>query len=82
MIIKEFHIEKIRRAIGHELMLARWQKGISQKQLAIKFRIPPHFIDRTEIGRYTHLSLIKKLLIFYNKEIRIELVDREKPNTL
>ena len=82
MIIKEFHIDKIRRAIGHELMLTRWQKGISQKQLAIKFRIPPHFIDRTEIGRYTHLSLIKKLLIFYNKEIRIELVDRENSNTL
>ena len=76
MIIKEFHIDKIRR------MLTRWQKGISQKQLAIKFRIPPHFIDRTEIGRYTHLSLIKKLLIFYNKEIRIELVDRENSNTL
>ena len=35
------------------------------------------YIDRTEIGRYTHLSLIKKLLIFYNKEIRIELVDKQ-----
>ena len=77
MIIKDYDLPLLRRALGKELMLTRWQKGISQKQLAIKFRIPPHFIDRTEIGRYTHLSLIKKLLIFYNKEIRIELVDRE-----
>ena len=77
MIIKDFHIDTIRRAIGHELMLIRWQKGITQKQLAIKFHIPPKHIDRTEIGRYTHLSLIKKLLLFYNKEIRIELVDKQ-----
>ena len=77
MIIKDFHIDTIRRAIGHELMLVRWQKGITQKQLAAQFNIPPKFIDRTEIGRYTHLSLIKKLLIFYNKEIRIELIDKQ-----
>ena len=77
MIIKEFHIDTIRRAIGHELMLVPWQKGITPKQLADKFHLPPKYIDRTEIGRYTHLSLIKKLLIFYNKEIRIELVDKQ-----
>ena len=77
MIIKEFHIDKVRRAIGHELMLVRWQKGITLKQLAAQFQIPPKYIDRTEIGRYTHLSLIKKLLIYYNKEIRIELVDKQ-----
>ena len=77
MIIKEFHIDTIRRANGHELMITRWQKGISQKQLADKFHLPPKYIDRTEIGRYTHLSLIKKLLIFYNKEIRIELVNKQ-----
>ena len=77
MIIKDFHIDIIRRAIGHELMITRWQKGITQKQLAAQFNIPPKYIDRTEIGRYTHLSLIKKLLIFYNKEIRIELVDKQ-----
>ena len=77
MIIKEFHIDKIRRAIGHELMLVRWQKGITQKQLADKFHLPPKYIDRTEIGRYTHLSLIKKLLILYNKKIRIELIDKQ-----
>ena len=77
MIIKEFHIDKLRSAIGHELMLVRWQKGITQKQLADQFQIPPKYIDRTEIGRYTHLSLIKKLLIYYNKEIRIELVDKQ-----
>jgi|GEM_PF-5541490 DNA-binding helix-turn-helix protein len=63
-------------------MLTRWQKSITQKQLADKLNIPPKFIDRTEIGRYTHLSLIKKLLIFYNKEIRIELIDRKKSNNL
>ena len=77
MIIKEFHIDKIRRAIGHELMLVRWQKGITKKQLAAQFHISPKYIDRTEIGRYTHLSLIKKLLILYNKEIRIELIDKQ-----
>ncbi len=77
MIIKDFHIDIIRRAIGHELMITRWQKGITQRQLATQFHIPPKYIDRTEIGRYTHLSLIKKLLIFYNKEIRIELVDKQ-----
>ena len=77
MIIKEFHIDKIRRALGHELMLVRWQKGITQKQLAAQFHISPKYIDRTEIGRYTHLSLIKKLLILYNKEIRIELIDKQ-----
>ena len=77
MIIKEFHIDKVRRAIGHELMLVRWQKGITQKQLAAQFQIPPKYVDRTEIGRYTHLSLVKKLLIYYNKEVRIELVDKQ-----
>ena len=77
MIIKEFHIDKIRRALGHELMLVRWQKGITQKQLAAQFHISPKYIDCTEIGRYTHLSLIKKLLILYNKEIRIELIDKQ-----
>ena len=77
MIIKDFHIDKIRRALGHELMLVRWQKGITQKQLAAQFHISPKYIDRTEIGRYTHLSLIKKLLILYNKEIRIELIDKQ-----
>ncbi len=77
MIIKDFHIDIIRRAIGHELMITRWQKGITQRQLAAQFHIQPKYIDRTEIGRYTHLSLIKKLLIFYNKEIRIELVDKQ-----
>ena len=69
-------------AIGHELMLTRWQKSITQKQLADKFNIPPKFIDRTKIGRHTHLSLIKKQFIFYNKEIRIELIDRKKSNNL
>lgn len=63
-------------------MLTRWQKSITQKQLADKFNIPPKFIDRTEIGRHTHLSLIKKQFIFYNKEIRIELIDRKKSNNL
>ena len=77
MIIKDFHIDTIRRAIGHELMLVRWQKGITQKQLAAQFHISPKYIDRTEIGRYTHLSLIKKRLILYNKEIRIELIDKQ-----
>ena len=77
MIIKDFHIDKIRRAIGHELMLVRWQKGITQKQLAAQFHISPKYIDRTEIARYTHLSLIKKLLILYNKEIRLELIDKQ-----
>ncbi len=77
MIIKDFHIDTIRRALGHELMLVRWQKGITQKQLAAQFHISPKYIDRTEIGRYTHLSLIKKLLILYNKEIRIELIDKQ-----
>ena len=43
MIIKDFHIDTIRRAIGHELMLVRWQKGITQKQMSDKFHISPKY---------------------------------------
>ncbi len=77
MIIKDFEIDIMRRALGHELMLARWQQGISQKQAAIRLRKNSGIIDRTELGKYTYFSLIRKMLILYNKDIKIELVDRK-----
>ena len=76
MIVKKITPKDIGRAVGFELMLARWQQGISQKQAAIRLRKNPGIIDRTELGKYTYFSLIRKMLILYNKDIKIELVDR------
>ena len=82
MIIKDYDLPLLRRALGKELMLTRWQKGISQKQIAARLKLNPKIIDRAELGKYTYYGLIRALLLFYNKEIRIELVDRENSNTL
>ena len=55
MIIKDFEIDIMRRALGHELMLARWQQGISQKQAAAQLRKNPGIIDRANLAN-THIS--------------------------
>ena len=54
MIIKDYDLPLLRRALGKELMLARWQKGISQKQIATRLKLNPKIIDRAELGRYTY----------------------------
>ncbi len=65
--------KRIRRLLGEEI-----RRNIVLEEVAAKTKISWRQIDCLEIGRIKNWTSYQTLLDFYGKEIRIELVDKEK----
>ncbi len=65
----------IGRQLGAALWAERQQKGIRLNSIRVQTGLAPEVIDRIELGKAIIPTSIKKLLNFYNKKIKIELID-------
>lgn len=75
MIIKTNQFKEYRKAIGLELWLERRRRGINLHSLSQRLKITPKEIDKLELGRGISITVLVKLLQFYNKKIKVELVE-------
>lgn len=77
MIIEDIGMKSIRRSLGRELQLIRWQKGFKLKTVSHLTGLDPDYIDQTEVGKYSSYRVIRLLLGLYQKNIEINLVDHK-----
>ncbi len=61
--------------LGFALWQERCKRGLRLNSIQKQTDIPLKLLDRIELGKSVPPSFIKKLLIFYNKNIKIELID-------
>lgn len=64
-------LHNLKLAIGEELFRQRQQQGLSLKELSKLTNINQDSLDAAETGRGTRLSLLLKLALFYDKDIKI-----------
>ena len=70
------NIEKIiTRPLGFALWQERRKQGLRLSSLQKQTQIPIKLLDRMELGKPVPPFAVKKLLIFYNKSIKLELID-------
>ena len=69
----------INRVLTKPLGFALWQerrkRGLRLSSLQKQTQIPIKLLDRMELGKPVPPFAVKKLLIFYNKSIKLELID-------
>ena len=68
--------DKIKRIIGQELHKYRCDRFLQSKTVATKTGIPWYVIDNMEIGSVRKWEHYRRLLDFYDRELRIELVGK------
>ena len=76
-LIQNIENKTFRRAIGIEFARLRRERNQEIEKVAAAIGAYPETVDRLELGYYTAYGLTARLLKYYNKDIKIELVDRE-----
>ena len=76
-LIQNIENKTFRRAIGIECARLRRERNQEIEKIAAAVGAYPETVDRLELGYYTAYGLTARLLKYYNKDIKIELVDRE-----
>ena len=77
ILIQNIKNKTFRRAIGIEFARLRRERKQEIEKVAAAIGAYPETVDRIELGYYTAYGLTARLLKYYNKDIKIELVDRE-----
>ncbi len=77
ILIQNIENKTFRRAIGIEFARLRRERNQEIEKVAAAIGAYPETVDRLELGYYTAYGLTARLLKYYNKDIKIELVDRE-----
>ena len=57
--------------IGHELWKIRQEKRLLLKQVEKRTHIPMNIIDGIETGRHLNYGVIRRLIKFYDKKMRV-----------
>ena len=76
ILIQNIENKTFRRAIGIEFARLRRERKQEIEKVAAAVGAYPKTVDRLELGYYTAYGLTARLLKYYNKDIKIELVDR------
>ena len=76
ILIQNIENKTFRRAIGIEFARLRRERNQEIEKVAAAVNAYPETVDRLELGYYTAYGLTARLLKYYNKDIKIELVDR------
>ena len=77
ILIQNIENKTFRRAIGIEFARLRRERNQEIEKIAAAVGAYPETLDRLELGYYTAYGLTARLLKYYNKDIKIELVDRQ-----
>ena len=77
ILIQNIKNKTFRRAIGIEFARLRRERNQEIEKVAAAIGAYPETVDRIELGYYTAYGLTARLLKYYNKDIKIELVDRQ-----
>ena len=77
ILIQNIENKTFRRAIGIEFARLRRERKQEIEKVAAAIGAYPETVDRLELGYYTAYGLTARLLKYYNKDIKIEHVDRE-----
>lgn len=77
ILIQNIENKTFRRAIGIEFARLRRERNQEIEKVAAAVNAYPETVDRLELGYYTAYGLTARLLKYYNKDIKIELVDRQ-----
>ena len=77
ILIQNIENKTFRRAIGIEFARLRRERKQEIEKVAAAIGAYPETVDRLELGYYTAYGLTARLLKYYNKDIKIELVDRQ-----
>ena len=77
ILIKNIENKTFRKAIGIEFAKLRRNHNQEIEKVAAAVGAYPETVDRLELGYYTAYGLTARLLKYYNKDIKIELVDRD-----
>ncbi len=77
ILIQNIKNKTFRRAIGIEFARLRRERNQEIEKVAAAVGAYPETVDRLELGYYTAYGLTARLLKYYNKDIKIELVDRQ-----
>ena len=75
-LIQNIENKTFRKAIGIEFARLRRERNQEIEKVAAAVGAYPETVDRIELGYYTAYGLTARLLKYYNKDIKIELVDR------
>ena len=68
----EYFVDKeTQKEIGHELWKIRQEKRLLLHQVQNKTHIPERIIDGIEIGRHLNYGMVRKLIKFYGKNMRV-----------
>ena len=76
-LIQNIKNKTFRKAIGIEFARLRRERNQEIEKIAAAVGAYPETVDRLELGYYTAYGLTARLLKYYNKDIKIELVDRQ-----
>ena len=76
-LIQNIKNKTFRKAIGIEFARLRRERKQEIEKVAAAIGAYPETVDRLELGYYTAYGLTARLLKYYNKDIKIELVDRQ-----
>ena len=76
-LIQNIKNKTFRKAIGIEFARLRRERNQEIEKVATAVGAYPETADRLELGYYTAYGLTARLLKYYNKDIKIELVDRQ-----
>ena len=77
ILIQNIENKTFRRAIGIEFARLRRERNQEIEKVAAAVGAYPETVDRLELGYYTAYGLTARLLKYYNKDIKIELVERK-----
>ena len=77
-LIQNIKNKTFRKAIGIEFARLRRERNQEIEKIAAAVGAYPETVDRLELGYYTAYGLTARLLKYYNKDIKIELVDRKQ----
>ena len=76
ILIQNIKNKTFRKAIGIEFARLRRERNQEIEKVAAAVGAYPETVDRLELGYYTAYGLTARLLKYYNKDIKIELVGR------
>ena len=74
-ITDKLRFNEVRKLIGKELERLRREREVSVEHLARQTRLTVKYVQRLEAGKGVPLFLLLRLLSFYGRNIKIELID-------
>ena len=77
ILIQNIKNKTFRKAIGIEFARLRRERNQEIEKVAAAVGAYPETVDRLELGYYTAYGLTARLLKYYNKDIKIEVVARD-----